>query len=94
MEFKIGNFSRLIKSFNVSSRAQGETDIRTQLTIDCADIDDDVEIITESIRQELKDNEITIYNGDAYYTFPDYDFNSVDKYVSESSGRLSITFVK
>ena len=94
MEIQIGNFNRLIKSFNVSSRKQDEDIVRTQLTIDCIDINDDVEYISNSITEEMKENNVKILNGDLVYNFPDYELNSVDKYVSESSSRLSITFIK
>lgn len=94
MEIQIGNFNRLIKSFNVSSRKQGEDIVRTQLTIDCIDTGDDVEYISDSITEEMKENIVKIFNGDLVYNFPGYEFNSVDKYVSESSSRLSITFIK
>ena len=56
MEIQIGNFNRLIKSFNVSSRKQDEDIVRTQLTIDCIDIDDDVEYISNSITEEMEEN--------------------------------------
>ena len=94
MEIQIGNFNRSIKSFNVSSRRQGEDIIRTQLTIDCIDIGDDVEYISNSITKEMEENIVKILNEDLVYNFPEYEFNSVDKYVSESSSRLSITFIK
>lgn len=94
MEIQIGNFNRLIKSFNVSSRKQGEDIVRTQLTVDCIDTGDDVEYISNSITKEMEENIVKILNGDLVYNFPEYEFNSVDKYVSESSSRLSITFIK
>lgn len=94
MEVQIGEFNRSIKSLNVSSRIQGDDTMYIQLVIECTDTDDDVEYLINLINEELKENNIRILNGDTYSDFSNYKLSSIDKYVSETSSRLSITFVK
>ena len=94
MEVQIGEFNRSIKSLNVSSRIQGEDTIYIQLVIECTDTGDDVEYLINLITEELKENNIRILNGETYSDFSDYKLNSIDKYISETSSRLSITFIK
>lgn len=94
MEVQIGEFNRSIKSLNVSSRIQGEDTVYVQLVIECTDTGDDVEYLINLITEELKENNIRILNGETYSDFSNYKLNSIDKYISESSSRLSITFIK
>lgn len=94
MEVQIGEFNRSIKSLNVSSRIQGDGTMYIQLTIECTDTGDDVEYLINLITEELEENNIRILNGETYSDFSNYRLSSIDKYVSETSSRLSITFIK
>ena len=94
MEVQIGEFNRSIKSLNVSSRIQGDGTMYIQLTIECTDTGDDVEYLINFITEELEENNIRILNGETYSDFSNYRLSSIDKYVSETSSRLSITFIK
>lgn len=94
MEVQIGEFNRSIKSLNVSSRIQGDDTVYIQLVIECVDTGDDVEYLINLITEELKENNIRILNGETYSDFSNYRLSSIDKYISEISSRLSITFIK
>ena len=94
MVLQIGDFSREIKSFNMSSRKDNGEDFQIRLTIDCISVSEDLAYLTNSIIDVLAENDIEITNGSAIYRFENYELDGIDKTISETSSRLSINFIQ
>ena len=94
MVLQIGDFSREIKSFNMSSRKDNGEDFQIRLTIDCISTSEDLAYLTNLIVDALTENNIEITNGSAIYRFENYELDGIDKTISETSSRLSINFIQ
>lgn len=94
MVLQIGDFSREIKSFNMSSRKDNGEDFQIRLTIECISASEDLTYLTNSIVDALAENDIEITNGSAIYSFENYELDGIDKTISETSSRLSINFIQ
>ena len=94
MVLQIGDFSREIKSFNMSSRKDNGEDFKIRLTIECISASEDLAHLTNSIVDALTENDIEITNGSAIYRFENYELDGIDKTISETSSRLSINFIQ
>lgn len=94
MVLQIGDFSKEIKSFNMSSRKDNGEDFQIRLTIECISASEDLTYLTNSIVDALAENDIEITNGSAIYRFENYELDGIDKTISETSSRLSINFIQ
>ena len=94
MVLQIGDFSREIKSFNMSSRKDNGEDFQIRLTIECISASEDLAYLTNSIVDALTENDIEITNGSTIYRFENYELDGIDKTISETSSRLSINFIQ
>ncbi len=92
MKLKIGTINIDVTSFNESERkVDGVWETRLSVELD-EDGGWNARELSQSIDEQIKDNDIIIEDGSKIDTFKGYELESIDRYVNNTSRRLSINF--